>query len=108
MSHLEFIVRLILSFALVGSIVMMIWFLLENARREQERQRPTITNKQRMINAIRIAIRYGQIDGGHHKAWVIDQMVRELSGDNYDEIIKESCDGEDGENTYDWDCGIAP
>lgn len=24
--------------------------------------------------------RYGQIDGGHHKAWVLDQTVRILNG----------------------------
>ncbi len=30
--------------------------------------------------AIDLAIRYGQIDGDHHKMWVIDQMVRILTG----------------------------
>lgn len=58
--------------------------------------------------AIDLAVRYGQIDGGHHKTWVIDQIVRILAGDNYDNIIADACDGEDGTNTYDWDTGIAP
>lgn len=58
--------------------------------------------------AIDLAVRYGQADGGHHKAWVIDQMVRALSGDEYDSLIREACDGEDGPNTYGWDCGIPP
>lgn len=65
-------------------------------------------NKQRMIDALKIALDYGQIDGSHHKMWVIDQMVRTLTGDNYEEIVKQYCDGEDGENTYEWDCGVAP
>lgn len=63
---------------------------------------------QRIKNAIDIAIRYGGIDGSHHKAWVIDQMVRQLTGNRYSEIVREACDGEDGPDTYDWDVGIAP
>lgn len=54
--------------------------------------------------AINIAIKYGGIDGVHHKEWVIDQMVRKLSGSNYEQIVKDACDGE----TYDWSTGIAP
>lgn len=68
----------------------------------------TETNKKRMMRAIKIALRYGQIDGSHHKTWVIDQMLRALTGENYDGFIKEYCKGEDGDNTYEWDCGIAP
>jgi hypothetical protein len=33
--------------------------------------------------ALDIANRYGGIDGDHHRAWVIDQMVRALTGDGY-------------------------
>ena len=58
--------------------------------------------------AIEIAVRYGGIDGDHHKAWVIDQMVRALAGNQYEQIIKDACDGEDGPETYGWDEGIAP
>lgn len=58
--------------------------------------------------AIEIAIKYGGFDGAHHKNWCIDQMVRQLAGFKYDEIVKEVCHGEDGPNTYTWDCGIAP
>ncbi len=58
--------------------------------------------------AIDLAIRYGQIGGAHHKAWVIDQMVRLLLGKEYARVIKESCAGEDGPETYGWDVGIAP
>lgn len=66
-------------------------------------------NNQDIIEkAIDIAVKYGGIDGDHHKAWVIDQMVRILSGEKYDNIVKEACCGEDGPKTYSWDVGIAP
>jgi hypothetical protein len=58
--------------------------------------------------ALELAHRYGQIDGGHHKAWVIDQMVRALTGDGYAEWIAKSKAGDDGPNTYGWDEGICP
>lgn len=58
--------------------------------------------------ALDIAIRHGQIDGDHHKAWVIDQIVRALTGDAYAATIKEACDGEDGPETYGWDTGTPP
>ena len=58
--------------------------------------------------ALRLLIRYGQIDGEHHKTWVIDQAVRLLSGDYYDELIQISNNGEDGPETYTWDVGIPP
>ena len=58
--------------------------------------------------ALRLLIRYGQIDGKHHKTWVIDQAVRLLTGNYYDELIAAANDGEDGPETYDWDVGVAP
>lgn len=58
--------------------------------------------------ALEYAYRFGGIGGEHHKAWVIDQMVRALTGDGYDEWVRRACDGEDGPNTYSWDTGIAP
>lgn len=58
--------------------------------------------------ALEIAYRFGQIDGDHHKAWVIDQMVRALTGDRYDEWVRKARDGADGPETYAWDEGIAP
>ena len=58
--------------------------------------------------ALELAVQYGGIDGGHHKMWVIDQMVRALTGDDYDQFVADACEGEDGPDTYDWDCGIAP
>lgn len=90
--------------------------------------------KRRIDKALELAANYGGIDGSHHKAWVIDQMVRELTGcptvqrespfpwadgkrhivdtlgesEEYLEFVREAREGEDGPETYDWDTGIAP
>ena len=62
----------------------------------------------RIDEAIAIAVRYGGIDGDHHKAWVIDQMVRALADVRYASIVAEAKAGADGPDTYSWDEGIAP
>ena len=64
--------------------------------------------EERILAALNIAFDYGQIDGAHHKTWVIDQMVRALTGDGYDEWVANFRDGEDGPDTYSWDDGNAP
>lgn len=58
--------------------------------------------------ALDTLIRYGQIDGAHHKTWVIDQAARLLSGSYYEELIRAANNGEDGPETYTWDEGIPP
>jgi hypothetical protein len=58
--------------------------------------------------AIELIVKYGGIDGAHHKDWVLDQVVRLLAGSEYENVIREAKAGEDGPNTYDWDEGIAP
>ena len=86
----------------------------------------------RITEALTYAHKYASIDGSHHKAWVIDQMVRALTGcpvvqvqatdskghqftypaqdkgPEYVEFIRSHNDGEDGPDTYEWDEGIAP
>ena len=64
--------------------------------------------EERIQKAIDLAVRFGGIDGAHHKAWVIDQMMRALAGDDYERIVREAKAGSDGPDTYDWDVGIAP
>lgn len=85
--------------------------------------------------ALDVARQFGGVDGAHHKAWVIDQMVRVLTGcptvrrdavdcngvaysydalgesEEYREYVREACDwedGPDGPETYEWSEGIAP
>lgn len=68
----------------------------------------TLTAEERVQAAMEIATVYGWFDGAHHKAWTIDQMLRVLAGDDYANLIREMCDGNDGAQTYTWDEGIAP
>ena len=61
--------------------------------------------QKRIHEAVELAVRYGQIDGGHHKMWVIDQMIRTLLGKaGYDSLIATYTLGDE----YYWDEGIAP
>lgn len=65
----------------------------------------------RIADAISIAVKHGPTDGAHHKMWVIDQMLRALTG------CPERPDGSYGESAeYHaalashgvWDEGMAP
>lgn len=62
----------------------------------------------RIAEALDIAGYYGGIDGEHHKAWVIDQMVRALLQEDYEAWVKQQKEGCGGPETYDWPVGIAP
>lgn len=59
----------------------------------------------RINDAVEMILWCGQIDGAHHKMWVLDQVLRTLLQDLYDDAIEDYC-GED--NYYDWDTGRAP
>ena len=68
-----------------------------------EEQAETITQ------AIELISEYGGIDGGHHKQWLLDQVLRVLMNeDTYNKWLAVWQDGEDGPLTYEWDKGIAP
>ena len=93
---------------------------------------PAGKKSERIEKALSIAVAYGGIDGAHHKDWVIDQMVRALTGcpvetftqpaqdsepytyqgqgesEDYKALVAEACNGEDGPQTYNWETGIAP
>lgn len=58
--------------------------------------------------ALDLIHQYAGIDGAHHKQWLLDQLVRTMTGDGYAAWIKEWQAGEDGPETYLWDEGIAP
>ena len=86
----------------------------------------------RIKKALEIAQNDAAIDGAHHKAWVIDQMVRALTGCpmvtkgaydserrpykyktmgesiEYERFVRGAKAGEEGPETYEWDEGIAP
>ena len=91
-----------------------------------------MTETQRIESALNLARSYGSIDGDHHKMWVIDQMVRALTGcpveeksavdsrgqsytyeaqgesEEYRRWVADTKAGNDGPETYEWDEGIAP
>lgn len=69
-----------------------------------------VTDEKRRANkALKKAFRFAQIDGDHHKMWVIDQMVRALTGKDYKAWVKEyEGDPNDEENHYTWDTGTPP
>ena len=62
----------------------------------------------RLEGALEVALKYGGIEGTHHKTWVIDQMVRTLTGVKYYQWVREHNEGKEGPDTYEWDKGIAP
>lgn len=64
--------------------------------------------QERIIKALDLIVRYGGIDGAHHKAWVLDQAVRILAADKYEQIVRDAKAGADGPNTYEWEDGVAP
>lgn len=70
-----------------------------NARREQNRK---------IQRAMTVIERFGQAEGGHHKAWVIDQVARELVGNHYPSWVEKMKAGGVGPDSYSYDEGIAP
>lgn len=66
--------------------------------------------EERIEAALKLAFNYGGIDGAHHKMWVIDQIVRTLTGESYENWKTTwSGDPDDEDNYYgEWDTGIAP
>lgn len=78
------------------------------AAKDQSKGSPLEFPVSRHKAALAALIRYGQIDGAHHKTWTIDQAVRYLAGEHYDELIRIANDGEDGPDTYEWDTGTPP
>ena len=66
--------------------------------------------EEKIKNALELAFNYGQIDGSHHRLWVIDQMVRALCGseEEYKRWIEQYEKPLENGDYYEWDCGIAP
>ncbi|EMW4817302.1 hypothetical protein AAE416_003296 [Escherichia coli] len=64
--------------------------------------------QQRIERAIELASRFGGSEEVHHLRWMIDQLVRELAGERYDQVVASACAGEDGPDTWRWDTGVAP
>ena len=68
-------------------------------------RRTEMTDRERAV--LDVIESYGWVDGDHHKAWVLDQIVRLLAED-YGKWVKAYKAGEDGPDTYSYYEGIAP
>lgn len=66
--------------------------------------------EERIKKALEIAWDYGQIDGDHHKTWVIDKMVKALCGseEDYKKWVEDYEKPLENGDAYEWDVGIAP
>lgn len=84
------------------------WFAVYPARRAAELLAELDAMRAERDDAIATAVRFGGVGGDHHKAWVIDQMVRVLAGPGYERVVAEAKTGHDGPHSYEWDTGIAP
>lgn len=71
-------------------------------------------DKEKIKKALDVISSYGQVGGSHHKMWVIDQVVRVLLQDEYEDWVKKymhyGANGVEAEEGYHyaWDKGIAP
>lgn len=84
---------------------------LENEIDELEDENDRLSEiEDRVDKAIDLVWDYGQVDGDHHKMWVIDQMVRILFGDEekYKEWVDEYEKSDKHGDKYSWETGIAP
>jgi len=73
----------------------------QDADQQQQSMRGS-ESSQKIDTALNLISRWGGIDGDNRQKWLVDQILRTLTGDDYDEWIEEYED--DGE--YEWDMGI--
>lgn len=92
----------------MGTMDMLCWEGCEAMPKLSKHEQDSMVYTKRVAEALNIAWTHGGTDGAHHKAWVIDQMVRALTGPGYKAWVKTAKAGEDGPETYEWDEGIAP
>ncbi len=76
------------------------------ARRQTRVEGSLMSDAQNKLDRIETMIlSYGEIDGAHHKMWVLDQVMRIVWGDEYDAKMADF----NSDPGYDnWDTGIAP
>lgn len=63
---------------------------------------------QRVVEALELIERFITIDGSHHKQWVLDQVVRKLTGDKYEEFRAGFIEFDGGESCDAYDEGTPP
>ena len=77
----------------------------DGKRRPMIKEPEPTTDRERIDLAIQTGVKYGGIDGSHHKTWVINEMLRNLMGQTeYDRMVKDN----EGDGEYTWDHGCPP
>ena len=66
------------------------------------------SSDERIKKALSLAYNYGGCESSQNKAWLIDQIVRSLTGNRYDEWVKEFSIDNNGNKSYKWDTGVSP
>lgn len=69
---------------------------------------PLVRAMNRQSRALQIIERYGGSRDAQHQQWVLDQVVRALTGEGYDDWVHRQRDGDDGPHTFEWSEGVAP
>lgn len=65
------------------------------------------SNMDKASVALMIAAKYAAVEGEHHKTWVIDQMIRALTGNQYEAFIEHA--GQiNSQDHGEWDEGNVP
>ncbi len=64
--------------------------------------------RERLIDAVLIARHNNGVERADQKQWVIDQMVRALLHDRYEQWVIDTEAGNDGPYTFHWDVGVDP
>ena len=64
--------------------------------------------QEKLIRVNAIIAKYGAADGAHHKQWALDQIIRILTGDGYEDWVRAYEFGKDGPETYKWHTGCRP
>lgn len=67
-----------------------------------------LTPQERIDAAVALALRFGGIPGDHHRAWVLDQVLRALTGPAYVRHVQEYERTDCDPDAYSWDVGIPP
>lgn len=82
-------------------------------KQENEAIKNLIDKEADLTEVFNLIYSYAGIDGAHHKDWLFDQIMRTITGDNYEEFVKFyerplSVNGLEEGDYCQWDAGTAP
>lgn len=65
-------------------------------------------NPEAAAEVLELIFRHGQLRDSKEKSWLIDQAVRQLTGEHYPEFIEAYSTDEEFGHSFNWDQGTAP